>query len=259
MANGAKGRRLSTWGPPSGLATRAAWTAKGDEQSDFYGNSVNTAGDVNGDGFDDVIVGARLYDGGQHDEGRAFVYLGSASGLSDTAAWMAEGNQVSAQLGWSVATAGDVNGDGYDDVIVGAPSYDNGQVDEGRAFVYLGSAAGLGTSATWTGEGNQPGVQFGHSVRLAGDVNGDGYDDVTIGVPFFEGGIVVIVPGSATGPQTGSRGIVNGPNGELGFSAGAAGDVNGDGFGDVIAGAPLFSRLGRTEEGVAMITLGRSG
>ena len=103
-----------------------------------------TAGDVNGDGYSDVIVGAPRYDNGQTDEGRAFVYHGSAAGLAPPPAWTAEGNQAGADFGGSVATAGDVNGDGYSDVIVGAPVYDNGQTDEGRAFVYHGSAAGLG-------------------------------------------------------------------------------------------------------------------
>ena len=82
------------------------------------------------------------YDNGQTAKGRAFVYLGSAGGLGASPAWTAESNQACAFFGDSVATAGDVNGDGYADVIVGAPGYDNGQTDEGRAFVYHGSAAG---------------------------------------------------------------------------------------------------------------------
>ena len=81
---------------------------------------------MNGDGFSDVIVGAYLYDNGQTDEGRAFVYLGSAAGLAPTAAWTAEAIRP-ALFGFSVATAGDVNGDGFSDVIVGAYFYDNGR------------------------------------------------------------------------------------------------------------------------------------
>ena len=121
----------------------------------MFGYSVATAGDVNGDGFSDVIVGAIWFDNGQTDEGRAFVYHGSASGLGLCPAWTAEGDQASALFGYSVATAGDVNGDGYSDVIVGAVQYDNGQTDEGRAFVYHGSSSGLATSAAWTAESNQ--------------------------------------------------------------------------------------------------------
>ena len=104
------------------------------------------AGDVNGDGFADVIVGAQLYDAGQSDEGAAFVFHGSASGIADgnplTAAAQLESNQASADFGRFVAGAGDVNGDGFADVIVGAQLYDAGQSDEGAAFVFHGSASG---------------------------------------------------------------------------------------------------------------------
>jgi hypothetical protein len=119
------------------------------------GLSVSGAGDVNGDGYDDVIVGDPFYDGGQTQEGAAFVFLGSASGIADgnpaTAAVQLESNQAGARLGFSVSGAGDVNGDGFDDVIVGASRYDAGEEDEGAAFVYLPEpsrwlqlAAGLG-------------------------------------------------------------------------------------------------------------------
>jgi len=107
------------------LATAAAWTAESDQASASFGRSVATAGDVNGDGYSDVIVGAQLYDNGESDEGRAFVYLGSAAGLSTVEAWTAESDQADAWFGHGVATAGDVNGDGYSDVIVGAHLYDN--------------------------------------------------------------------------------------------------------------------------------------
>ncbi len=96
-------------------------------------------------------------------------------------AWTAESDQASAYFGSSVGSAGDVNGDGYADVIVGAPNYDNGQTDEGRAFVYLGGAAVSRPRPTWTAEGDQAGAGFGVSVATAGDVNGDGYADVIVG------------------------------------------------------------------------------
>ena len=88
-------------------------------------------GDYNGDGYSDVIVGSQGYDNGQSTEGAAFVYHGSAAGINTIPAAMAEGNQVNATMGACVAGAGDVNGDGYSDAIVGAQQYDNGQTDEG--------------------------------------------------------------------------------------------------------------------------------
>jgi hypothetical protein len=100
---------------------------------------VSTAGDVNGDGFSDAVVGAYGYGNGDLAEGAAFTYHGSAAGLATTAAWTAESNQALAWFGEAVATAGDVNGDGFCDVIVGAPQYDNGEEDEGRAFLYYGN------------------------------------------------------------------------------------------------------------------------
>ncbi len=170
------------------LSTTANWTAESNQADARFGVSVSTAGDVNGDGYSDVIVGARLYDNGETDEGIAFVYYGSASGLSTTANWTAESNQVGAQFGYSVSTAGDVNGDGYSDVIVGANLYDNGQTNEGAVFVYYGSASGLSTTANWTAESDQVNAQFGFSVSTAGDVNGDGYSDVIVGAYLYDNG-----------------------------------------------------------------------
>lgn len=117
------------------LLTTAGWMAESDQAGANFGYSVASAGDVNGDGYGDVVVGARYYANGSAYEGRAFLYLGSAGGLSATAAWTAESDQASAQFGEAVASAGDVNGDGYGDVVVGAYAYDNGSTDEGRAYV----------------------------------------------------------------------------------------------------------------------------
>jgi uncharacterized repeat protein (TIGR01451 family) len=257
-----EGRAYVYLGSASGLGTTAAWMAESDQVNGYFGDSVATAGDVNGDGYSDVIVGAPMYDNGQVDEGRAYVYLGSASGLAGTAAWTAESNQVDAYLGYSVATAGDVNGDGYSDVIVGAPDYDNVENMEGRAYVYLGSASGLGSTPAWTAESNQGGAQFSRSVATAGDVNGDGYSDVIVGAFGYDNGelnegMAFVYLGSATGLGTTADWTAesNQVDAYLGFSVATAGDVNGDGFSDVIVGASNYSN-GQTNEGRAYVFCG---
>ncbi|MBK7434204.1 MAG: FG-GAP repeat protein, partial [Chitinophagaceae bacterium] len=140
-----------------------------------FGYSVSLAGDVNADGYSDVIIGTYQFDDGANTvEGRAFVYHGSATGLSATPnSTLDDADQAGAQFGFSVSTAGDVNGDGYSDVAIGAPYYDDGaNADEGRAFVYHGSAAGLSASPNnIPDDANQAGARFGYSVAFAGDVN----------------------------------------------------------------------------------------
>jgi hypothetical protein len=151
---------------------------------------------VNGDGYADVIVGARGYNAGKSNEGAAFVFLGSASGVSDgnpaTADAQLESNQTDAYLGESVSGAGDVNGDGYADVIVGAYLYNAGSTDEGAAFIFLGSASGIAdgtpSNAAAKLESNKANANLGTSVSAAGDVNGDGYADVIVGAPYYTKG-----------------------------------------------------------------------
>jgi hypothetical protein len=105
--------------------------------------SVFSAGDVDGDGFSDIIVGDPYFSDGQTDEGRAEVYRGSPSGLQETPGWSKTG-QLNSNFGEIVGNAGDVNGDGYDDVFVAADAYENpvGDNGEGAVFVYHGTTTG---------------------------------------------------------------------------------------------------------------------
>ena len=123
------------------MQTPHAWSFETDQQ---IANLVQakTAGDVNNDGFADVIVGSAYYHVTRLAEGRSWVFLGSGSGLSNTPAWSNSGWQIDGTFGWSVAGAGDVNGDNLADVIVGGRSHDsNRRFNEGAAFVYHGPPA----------------------------------------------------------------------------------------------------------------------
>jgi hypothetical protein len=254
-----EGRVYVHFGSAAGLSTTPDWTMDGDQDGAYYGSSAATAGDVNGDGYADLIVGSRYYDNGEYNEGRAFVYHGSAAGLAATAGWTAESNQAGAFFAVSVSTAGDVNGDGYADVIVGANQYDSGEGGEGRAFVYHGSPTGLATPASWSMEGTQPHANFGSSVSTAGDVNGDGYADVIVGAEYYDNGennegAAFVYHGSATGLSAIEAWSAECDRAEarFGTSVSTAGDVNGDGYADVIVGAHEFAN-GELYEGAAFV------
>ncbi|HRH69332.1 MAG TPA: integrin alpha [Flavobacteriales bacterium] len=223
------------------------------------GWAVSTAGDVNADGYSDIIIGDwRDSVGTESYEGVAFIFHGSAAGVVTVPAATLQINQESAFFGRSVSTAGDVNGDGYADVIVGATQFSNGQAQEGASFLYLGSATGVGSSAYLRFESNSNNAQMGESVSVAGDVNGDGYSDIVLGISgqsgggaahIYHGGTynVNALPGfSRSSGQTNAR---------LGTSVANAGDVNGDGYSDAIFGAPGASN-GQAGEGLAYVHYG---
>lgn len=175
------------YGSPSGLLPTAAWDYTSPVSQASFGTCATGSGDVNGDGYADVVIGARRHSNGEFEEGRAYLFLGGASGPSPVPDWIVEPNQVGARFGGSLSIVGDMNGDGLADVIVGAPHYNGGQVDEGRVFVYLGSSCGLNLEPTWTAESNQVGATLGIRVSGAGDINGDSLADVVAGARLFDG------------------------------------------------------------------------
>jgi hypothetical protein len=130
------GRAYLYLGGANGLPASASWTAGAETLGSYFGCSVASAGDVNGDGYADVIIGDY---GNVSDTGKAYLYLGRASGLSLVRSWTAAGEVTLQRFGASVASAGDVNNDGYADVIVGAHRYSNWA---GKAYLYLGGANG---------------------------------------------------------------------------------------------------------------------
>jgi MYXO-CTERM domain-containing protein len=256
-----EGKVFGYYGSKKGLSNVVSWSAEVNQDTANLGISVAGAGDVNNDGYDDVILGARLYDGSAVDVGAALVYKGSATGLEANYARLLQGNQGApnpAGFGISVAGAGDVNNDGYDDVIVGANLYDNGTSNEGSAFVYLGNATSTALTPVWSAEADVTNSNFGISVASAGDVNNDGYDDVIVGASTIADAFVYL--GSASGPQasaawsTATIGTAVG----LGYSVASAGDVNNDTYDDVIVSANKYAG-GQTAEGAVWLFLGSSG
>ena len=167
------GVRVSGWGERPGDDGGDDADGRGD--GNYFGYSVATAGDVNGDGYADVVVGAQGYSS-DHRAGVRVSGRGERPG--DDGGDDADGRGGEQRFGISVATAGDVNGDGYADVVIGASGYDS---YTGRAYVYLGGASGLATTAATTLTGEAASERFGSSVATAGDVNGDGYADVVVG------------------------------------------------------------------------------
>jgi hypothetical protein len=134
------GEALLYLGSAVSLSTIAIWKAAVKSGVSSLGHSVATAGDVDGDGYSDVVIGAYGAEHGETAEGRAYFFRGgSVGGVSSTPDWRTEGDQEYAYLGYSVAAAGDVNGDGYTEFIIGAYLYDHPLTNEGAVFVYPGS------------------------------------------------------------------------------------------------------------------------
>ncbi len=225
------GRAYVYHGSSTGTLGTATTTLTGPSGS-YFGLSVSGAGDVNNDGYDDIIVGAYYYSSGT---GRAYVHHGSTTGVSTTATTTITGTSASS-LGKAVSGAGDINNDGYDDVIVGAPNYASGA---GLAYVYKGSSTGVSSTASTALVGST-GSLFGTSVSRAGDVNGDGYDDVIVGASSYSsytGRAYVYLGSSTVVSSTVSTQLTGTAASYFGASVSGAGDIDADGYDDVIVGA----------------------
>jgi len=283
----------------SGLTGSNGFTINGVAPFDTSGYSVSDAGDINGDGMGDIVIGAPGYTRDNPDAtttpGTSYVVFGSQAGfpanfelstLNGTNGFALNGVAADDLTGFSVSGAGDVNGDGKDDLIIGANGADpNGLENAGSSYVLLGSTSGFAPSidlATLTGSngftinGIGEGDELGASVSGAGDINGDGLDDVIIGAlranpdGLQDAGQSYVVFGSNNGfPSSLNVSDLDGNNGftidgiagedESGVSLSAAGDVNGDGIDDLIIGAYGADPNGENKAGQSYVVFGSTG
>jgi hypothetical protein len=259
----------------------------GEAAYDYSGFSASGAGDVNGDGRPDVVVAAYGADPNGPYSGRTYVVFGKANtdriSLADVTlgigGFVMDGEGPFEHLGYSASGAGDVNGDGLADVIVGAIGADPNGEWTGRTYVVFGKAdtdqveladvtQGIGGFAL---DGEPPGERSGWSVSGAGDVNGDGLSDVVVGARgpgpngVYTGRTYVVFGKSNTdkveladvGQGSGGFALVGGGGESSGYSVSGAGDVNGDGFADVIVGAPYADPNGGSS-GRAYVVFGKT-
>lgn len=273
------------------LASSDGFTITGGAESDRAGYSVSDAGDVNGDGIDDFIVGVFGLDTGGYGAGGAYVIYGKTgatrasinlASLPASDGFLIQGDAAGDQAGRSVSAAGDVNGDGIDDLIVGARFGDDGGSDAGEAYVIFGQAGATRATVDLTGLSGTDGFVIigdaandlaGRFVANAGDVNGDGIDDLLVSSPYGDdggsnAGEVYVIFGKSGTTRTNidltnlaatDGFIIQGDAaGDQLSAAAAAGDVNGDGIGDIIVGASL-SDTGGINAGAAYVIFGRSG
>jgi hypothetical protein len=302
---------LETLFPAAGGDGSEGFVLTGIDAYDRSGYSVSGAGDVNGDGIDDVIVGARYASPAGHcGAGESYVVFGSTQGFpavlplarffpagggDGSDGFVLIGIDAHDESGRAVSAAGDVNGDGIDDIIVGAFRADpHGDAAAGETFVVFGSTQGflavlplVSLYPAAGGDGSQGFVLTGidtydfagHAVSAAGDINGDGIDDLIVGAYDADpGGLIVagesyVVFGSTqgfpavlplatlypAGGGDGSRGfvLVGSELDRSGRSVSAAGDVNGDGIDDLIVGADGANPGGHTYAGESYVVFGR--
>ncbi|MCK5772287.1 MAG: FG-GAP repeat protein, partial [Thermoplasmata archaeon] len=250
----------------------------GEGETDWSGYSVSGAGDVDGDGYDDILIGAYYHDDGSYIIGKVYLIFGNASGgtkdfdLSNADASFV-GKDASEYAGYSVSGVGDVNGDGYDDILFGSPLNSEGGTRAGKTHLILGKASGWArdtdiSNADASFIGENAGDWSGTSVSGAGDVNGDGYDDIIIGAPENSdagavAGQTYLILGRSSGWEMDT--YLSNANASFlgqnvmdysGFSVSGAGDVNGDGYDDMLIGA-IFNSYGGQESGQTYLIYGK--
>jgi hypothetical protein len=239
-------------GPRVPTAMRLGDTVVGALPRETLGSCEAGVGDVNGDGYDDIVVTASHYTNPIWWQGRAELYLGNPAGRFGKPVWSVVGHDRIAAVGVRVAPAGDVNGDGFDDVLL--TDYfirESDQQRVGSVSLYLGTPhGGLSAEPATRIVGWQPETDFGSGIAGVGDVNHDGYGDVAIGAPnythqFQSEGAVFVYLGGPQGLRAASWVVYGGArDAALGFLFSRTGDVNGDGYADLLVGAPGWKGAG---------------
>ncbi|MCC6455643.1 MAG: FG-GAP repeat protein [Caldilineaceae bacterium] len=232
-------------GALAGIEITPTIVLSGEAPLDGFGVSVAAAGDVNGDGFDDLVVGAWGNDEGGSEAGKAYVFYGSLDGLDQAIHTTVIGTGANDKLGTSVHGAGDVNGDGFDDVVVGADTYDPGNPSLGRAEIYPGGPLGLISTPLFTAFGENNNDRFGIAVAGDGDLNGDGFADFAAGAHAFDASGPLTDTGKAYGyagcanpiaPSSIFSSTGDAQSSNYGRSLALVDDVNGDGVDELVVG-----------------------
>lgn len=255
------GRFLLFSGATGGLNTKPSAIRDGLRTNAYFADSL-AAGDFNADGFSDIVANVPRYSNIGRIGGHAFAYYGSAAGIQEAFNWHMPAPGGNAGFAGAFAV-GDVNGDGFADLIVGARSMTGRLSREGAVYVFCGSAAGLVSTALSTNWGGQTNSMFGVSIACVGDINYDGYDDVLVGASDFsttnlpQAGRASLFLGSTEGLRGDSVWTVTGPSKgvRLGMALAVLGDINDDGYPEVAISAPSGT-LSKTAPGMVMVYQG---
>jgi hypothetical protein len=250
-------------GGPAGLASTPSWSLSGASPTDPTGQQFSGVGDLNGDGFGDVVVRGPLRVPEDLTSAQMYVFLGSPVGLPQGASQV-----LSGVLAVSLAGVGDVNGDGYGDFAVGNPSIGSDRsAPEGAVMIFRGSAQGVETMPSQIIEGAPGSYLTGTAVAGGGDLDGDGNCDLIIGAAGISrgkgrrSGTVAIHPGDGrTFSMLPTRVLVSDENDEsFGRVVDATGDVNGDGLSDLVVASPVTAATAGINVGRVRLYLGLLG